>query len=162
MELYYKDFLFFIGETNFSIRGKLKMEEGEKAGESEMKEAAKLLRAFILSKLEFTRLHFINDDDLREKERIINKTKITEEYTFFPLLISEKRRNFFLDHGEQYKDILFPMDGSAWERIKKMGDRSRYGQLNMEVNPIFDTDELFLDKESYLRLFDEQYQSCLV
>ena len=26
MELYYKDFLFFIGETNFSIRGKLKME----------------------------------------------------------------------------------------------------------------------------------------
>ena len=78
------------------------------------------------------------------------------------MLISEKRRNLFLDHGEQYKDILFPMDGSAWERIKKMGDRSRYGQLNMEANPIFDTDELFLDKESYLRLFDEQYQSCLV
>lgn len=162
MELYYKDFLFFIGETNISIRGKLKMEEGEKAGESEKKEAARLLRAFILSKLEFTRLHFINDDDLREKERIINKTRLREEYTYYPLGICEKRKRFFFENEGKYKDLLFPLDKKAWERIKMAGEKSRYGQLNMEANPIFDTDELFLDKESYLRLFDEQYQSCLV
>ena len=51
MKLYYKDFLFAIGETNGSIRERLGMENEEKAGEKEYKEGARLLRAFILSKL---------------------------------------------------------------------------------------------------------------
>ena len=45
MKLYYKDFLFTIGETNGSIRERLGMENEEKAGEKEYKEGAKLLRA---------------------------------------------------------------------------------------------------------------------
>ena len=59
MKLYYKDFLLFAEETNGSIRERLGMGNEEKAGEKEHKEAASLLRAFILSKLEFTRLYYL-------------------------------------------------------------------------------------------------------
>ena len=64
MKLYYKDFLFTIGETNGSIRERLGMENEEKAGEKVYNEGAKLLRAFILSKLEFTRLYYIVDESI--------------------------------------------------------------------------------------------------
>ena len=74
MKLYYKDFLFAIGETNGSIRERLGMVNKEKAGEKEYKEGAKLLRAFILSKLEFTRLNYIEDESIENKEKLIRKT----------------------------------------------------------------------------------------
>ena len=162
MKLYYKDFLFTIGETNGSIRERLGMENEEKAGEKEYKEGAKLLRAFILSKLEFTRLSSLEDESLENKEKLIRKTKLDEENSSFPIGISEKRRDYFLREEENYSDLLFPISKDAWLRIKKMGDRNKCTQLYMNETPIFDTDELFLDKESYLRLFEAQYLSCTV
>ena len=70
MKLYYKDFLIATGETNGSIRKRLGMENEEKAGEKEYKEGARLLRAFILSKLEFTRLSSFEDESIENKEEI--------------------------------------------------------------------------------------------
>ena len=161
MKLYYKDFLLFAEETNGSIRERLGMGNEDKAGEKEHKEAARLLRAFILSKLEFTRIYYLEDEDLENKKKLINKTKLNEEYSCFPIGISGKRKDYFLREEENYSDLLFPISIDAWLRIKNMGDRKRYSELYMNEHPIFDTDELFLNKESYIRLFEAQYLSCL-
>ena len=162
MQLSYKDFLLFVGETNSSIREKLKMEDSQKSGEKEYKEGGKLLRAFVLSQFNYSRIHFLDNDELMKKTLLINKTKLREAYSCFPLPIGQKRREFLLDNEEKYKDIILPSDIDAWKRIKRMGEKAKWGQLAMESSTVFDTDELFLDKKSYLRLFDAIYQSCII
>ncbi len=161
MELYYRDFLLFAGETNGFLREKLLMENEERAGEKEYREGAKLLRAFILSRFDYSRIHYFDDEELERKRGIISKTMLQERYSCFPLEISEERKAFFLNIENDYRGILFPSDFDAWYRIKEMGERTKWSELKMEASILFNTEELFLDKESYLKLFDALYLSCV-
>lgn len=161
MKLYYRDFLMFLGETNSSLRERLGMNEEKKKDESQYRKGARLLRAFILSKLDLSRIIYFDSEELHEKQLKIFKVINREKISFFPFEISNKRREYLLDKEEEYKDLIIPNDIECWKRIKSMGDCNKWGALQLEEKPIFDTEELFLDREAYLRLFEIFYLSTV-